>query len=145
MILADSILQTASIARWVSVAVTATHHTIFNPPVQGQGLAVLGLCGRVGAGVRFVYLAKLALTFPDYLEKILGQLDSFFLGPYLQDSEAAKLNADRTALVDPPDVVRPGEEHRARKARTTTIVFTIHKKRAVPTRLLCARGGFDPA
>ena len=30
----DSIRQTASIARWVSVAVTATDHTIFNPSVQ---------------------------------------------------------------------------------------------------------------
>ncbi len=34
MILADSIRQTASIARCVSVAVTATHHTIFNPLLQ---------------------------------------------------------------------------------------------------------------
>src|SRR5436190_6370733 len=34
IILADSILQTASIARCVSVAVTATHHTIFNSLVQ---------------------------------------------------------------------------------------------------------------
>src|SRR5260370_3747441 len=37
MSLADSILQTASIARWVSVAVTATDHTIFNPSVQRPG------------------------------------------------------------------------------------------------------------
>jgi len=34
MILADSILQTASMALCVLVAVTATHHTIFNPLVQ---------------------------------------------------------------------------------------------------------------
>src|SRR5438132_1217878 len=39
MILADSILQTASIARCVSVAVTATHHTIFNPLVQVRARA----------------------------------------------------------------------------------------------------------
>ncbi len=36
MILADSILQTASIARWVSVAVTATDHIIFAPSVQAE-------------------------------------------------------------------------------------------------------------
>jgi len=35
-VLADSILQTASMARCVSVAVTATHHTIFNPLVQAR-------------------------------------------------------------------------------------------------------------
>ena len=34
MILGDSILQTASIVRWVSAGVTATHHIIFNPLVQ---------------------------------------------------------------------------------------------------------------
>jgi hypothetical protein len=37
MILADSILQTASMARCVSVAVTATDHTIFTPRVQAEG------------------------------------------------------------------------------------------------------------
>ena len=37
MSLADSILQTASMARWVSAAVTATDHTIFNPSVQRPG------------------------------------------------------------------------------------------------------------
>src|SRR5437016_3600446 len=36
MSLADSILQTASIARWVSEAVMTTDHTIFDPPVQAQ-------------------------------------------------------------------------------------------------------------
>src|ERR1700730_11906900 len=36
MILADSILQTASIARCVSVAATATDHTIFTPSVQTE-------------------------------------------------------------------------------------------------------------
>ena len=36
MSLGDSILQTASIVRCVSVAVTATDHTIFSPPVQGH-------------------------------------------------------------------------------------------------------------
>jgi hypothetical protein len=33
---ADSIRQTASMARWVSVAVTATDHTISVPGVQAQ-------------------------------------------------------------------------------------------------------------
>ena len=41
MMRADSILQTASMARWVSVDVTATHHTIFNRLVQA-GLSLLG-------------------------------------------------------------------------------------------------------
>jgi hypothetical protein len=36
MILADSILHTASMALCVLVAVTATHHTIFNPLVQAR-------------------------------------------------------------------------------------------------------------
>src|SRR5579859_1226137 len=30
----DSILHTASMVRWVSVELTATHHTTFNPPLQ---------------------------------------------------------------------------------------------------------------
>src|SRR4030088_2196746 len=38
MSLGDSILQTASIARCVSVAVTATDHTIFKAPVQPSRL-----------------------------------------------------------------------------------------------------------
>jgi hypothetical protein len=36
MILADSIRQTASIARCVLVAVTATDHTIFTPQAQAE-------------------------------------------------------------------------------------------------------------
>jgi len=36
MSLGDSILQTASIARCVSVAATATDHTIFDPSAQGR-------------------------------------------------------------------------------------------------------------
>jgi hypothetical protein len=36
MSLGDSILQTASIARCVSVAVTDIDQTIFNRPVQGK-------------------------------------------------------------------------------------------------------------
>jgi len=35
---ADSILHTASIARWVSVAVTATHHTIFKSFAQADAV-----------------------------------------------------------------------------------------------------------
>jgi hypothetical protein len=38
MSLADSILQTASMVRCVSVAVTATHHTIFKAPAQAGSL-----------------------------------------------------------------------------------------------------------
>ena len=39
MSLADSIRQTASIIRWVSEAVTAADHTIFDPSVEGRGSA----------------------------------------------------------------------------------------------------------
>src|SRR5437667_1138492 len=41
MSLADSILQTASMARCVSVTVTATHHTIFNPSAQVEAPRLL--------------------------------------------------------------------------------------------------------
>jgi hypothetical protein len=41
MILADSILQTASMALCVLVAVTATHHTIFNLPAQAGRAAAI--------------------------------------------------------------------------------------------------------
>src|SRR5688572_23887687 len=44
MSLGASILHTASIVRWASVAVTATDHTISNPPVQGRGARRLLLC-----------------------------------------------------------------------------------------------------
>src|SRR5437773_302775 len=43
--LGDSILQTASIARCVSAAVTATDHTIFNPPPQDRSASRLPLRG----------------------------------------------------------------------------------------------------
>jgi hypothetical protein len=39
MILADSILQTASMVLCMSVAVTATNHTIFNAVVQARDAA----------------------------------------------------------------------------------------------------------
>ena len=41
MSLADSILQTASIARCVSVTVTATNHTIITPAAQATLLLVV--------------------------------------------------------------------------------------------------------
>src|SRR5512143_2626806 len=43
---ADSILQTASIARWVSEAVTASDHTIFNPSVEDRAKPRLLLLTR---------------------------------------------------------------------------------------------------
>src|SRR2546426_5626495 len=49
MSLADSILQTASIARCVSVAVTATDQTIFIPPVQDRDTPRLLLLGHLRA------------------------------------------------------------------------------------------------
>src|ERR1700716_402445 len=49
MSLADSILQTASITRCVSVAVTATDQSIFNPAVQYRDASRLLLRGYLGA------------------------------------------------------------------------------------------------
>src|SRR5213594_452957 len=45
----DSIRQTASMVRYVSVAVTATDHTIFNRPVQDRGARRLLLRGHLRA------------------------------------------------------------------------------------------------
>jgi hypothetical protein len=55
MILADSIRQTASMVRWISVRVTATHHTIFDPLAQV----------RIRSGYRFaaVRLRENSLSF----------------------------------------------------------------------------------
>src|SRR5882762_2883027 len=73
MILADSILQTASMAVCVLVAVTATHHTIFNPLVQAPGARRLLLRGHpyarallcIGVEVlRREDLANFGLTLP---------------------------------------------------------------------------------
>src|SRR5712671_6722222 len=58
MSLGDSILQTASMARWVSVAVTATDHTIFDPPVQPQDLRCLRVVFRAE------HLADFGFAFP---------------------------------------------------------------------------------
>src|SRR2546425_9176139 len=51
----DSILQTASIARWVSVAVTATDHTIINPPVQDLDVLRLLLRGHLRANALLLF------------------------------------------------------------------------------------------
>src|SRR5712691_3390530 len=96
MILADSILQIASIARCVSVAVTATHHTIFNPPVQGpvHRYARELLC--FGTEVfRPVHLANLGLAFPArpvFLVKFheaQRSLDRLFLRFQVKDCDTA--------------------------------------------------------
>ena len=46
MSLADSILQTASIARWVSAGFTATHHTWLPTPSR-EVYALAACCGAV--------------------------------------------------------------------------------------------------
>jgi hypothetical protein len=48
MMRADSIRQTASMALWVAVEVTATHHTIFKTFAQADRAAAL-MHGLVGA------------------------------------------------------------------------------------------------
>src|SRR6266487_5406277 len=54
MSLGASILQTASIARWVSVAVTATDHTIFPPRLQDRGAPRLPPRGPLRAQALFL-------------------------------------------------------------------------------------------
>jgi hypothetical protein len=49
MILADSILQTASMTLCMSVAGMATHHIIFNPVVQARDAAILLRGSRHGS------------------------------------------------------------------------------------------------
>src|SRR6202163_2663051 len=72
MSLGDSILQTASMAECVSVAVTATDHIIFNP--RAQGALPCGLCGLCVLRTSLlrpeiacvVHLADLALTLTNH-------------------------------------------------------------------------------
>src|SRR6266403_4399859 len=84
----DSILQTASIARCISVAVTATDNTTFRPPVQGNRRLPLALRGAVSLR-RLVYLAKFALTLTYNVEESLGHFDGLCLRVCLEDGEAA--------------------------------------------------------
>ena len=58
MSLADSMRQTASIARWVSVAVTASDHTIVTPSAQGRGR-------RLFLGALFHLCAQAVLLLPE--------------------------------------------------------------------------------
>ncbi len=51
MSFADSIRQTASIARWVSGAVMATDQTIFDRPVQADSLRGYFRPGSFGPGM----------------------------------------------------------------------------------------------
>jgi hypothetical protein len=83
MSLADSILQTASIARWIWVAAMATHHIIFNPPVQGQGRTATKVSRRSEPAYSGAPsdLAKLALTTSTgCMEESLDQFDGPLLG-----------------------------------------------------------------
>src|SRR5437867_5518259 len=71
MSLGDSILQTASMVRWVSVA-TATQHTIFNSPRASRALGAMRLTLRRARPLLYVlsevlrpeYLANLGLALP---------------------------------------------------------------------------------
>jgi len=86
MSLADSILQTASMTRWVSEDGTATFQVkpeaseMKERPRRGaQGLGFRRSLG-VRILVSLVYLAKLALTImTGYLEEILDHFDGLFL------------------------------------------------------------------
>src|ERR1700732_319369 len=72
MSLGDSILQTASMARCVSVAVTASDQNIFDPQVQDRGAKDGGpwqiyeklLLRLVREVPRFIHLANFGLAFP---------------------------------------------------------------------------------
>src|SRR5690348_17165295 len=85
IILADSILQTASMVRWVSATVTATHHIIFTLRCASWAVAPLSSCGGVHARSGLVDLAKLALTVASYFEELSGQFDRLCLRVRLKD------------------------------------------------------------
>src|SRR6266850_158036 len=91
MSLADSILQTASMTRWVSEDDTATFQV---KPEASRMKGAQGLGVRRSLGVRIlvslVYLAKLALTImAGYLEEILDNFDGLFLRVRSEECEAA--------------------------------------------------------
>src|SRR3979409_65491 len=77
----DSILQTASMAECVSVAVTATDHITFNPPVEGAA----GRWLPRSEILRVVHLADFALTFANHCEEVLGEFDRLLLRLRLDD------------------------------------------------------------
>jgi hypothetical protein len=72
---------------WVWVAVTATHHTIFNPSVQGRLGNLLGVRGSFGALSGFENLPKLALAIAGYAEELPRQLNGLLLRVRLENGE----------------------------------------------------------
>src|SRR6266566_3830485 len=74
---ADSIRQTASIARWVSEVVTTSNHTSFAPPCKGRNTVFtpllqpfhrifwLGFCGSLSLCVGGHLLAHVLFVFPE--------------------------------------------------------------------------------
>src|ERR1700722_10489306 len=82
MSLGDSILQTASMVRCMSVAVTTTDHIIFNPAAQVEALR---LCRPTIETFRPEHLTNLSLAFPARpvflveLHKLNRRFDCFFL------------------------------------------------------------------
>src|SRR2546421_8557700 len=104
MSLADSIRQTASIARCVSVAVTPTDHIIFQSPSASRGTATAALSLRrlldlraqallllseFGSELRtkiggFEHLTNFNFGFnPSWIRAALEPLDRLFHGPHL--------------------------------------------------------------
>ena len=98
MIFGDSMRHTASMARWVSVAVTATDHTIWRSTTQlryrpGLLLAELFADAAMVLDRRprcevFELEERPKLDFPVFERHPLGPLDGLFLGLHLNDPEA---------------------------------------------------------
>jgi hypothetical protein len=88
---ADSILQTASIAWCVSVAVTATDHTMFSSSAQLllRNFNMLAIaCAALLRLVSIVELAQFALALAYNLQKLPDQFDRLRLRVRLQNRES---------------------------------------------------------
>src|ERR1700682_6557104 len=88
----DSILQTASIARCVSVAVTATDHIMFNPSSASRRtprLLVNGFLLRLLALRLLEHLANLGLTIARHFKELLCEFDRLWLRLRLDQRKAS--------------------------------------------------------
>src|ERR1700680_2943001 len=84
---ADSIFQTASIVRCVSVAPTLP---ITSRSCLQRNLSALTALGAVVlTAMGLVNLSQLTLAFSGYLKELAGQFDRLFLGVRLQNCETA--------------------------------------------------------
>src|SRR5438874_8881565 len=135
---ADSIRQTASIARWVSEAVTASNHTIFilwckwpapslAPSVRGRPLPDFSLLlpelwrEILAKVLRLEYLANLYFTLLEW--RALEPLDRFIHGLHLPQPEAGdELLGLRERPIDHGSLLRSLESYaRSFRARLQSL------------------------